>query len=224
MTTYPMLDISLPISYVLAAWLSILTPGPAILLAMRNGASQGVVASLWSTLGTMLGLLVISASAAWGLGLFLLASAHAMTALRVAGAVYLAYLGIRLLVQSRRALPAEFDDDAPRPVHGFALAKEGFLVATSNPKAILFFTAFFPQFIQADQALLPQFIGLTTIFVILSGGTLTGYAAIASRLRKSFGAYVWRQRCTRLAGIGFLGFAAWILLWKPSSGEKVLGT
>ena len=79
-----MFDIPLLISYVLAAWLSILTPGPAILLAMRNGARQGVVASLWSTLGNMLGLLVVSAAAAWGVGLFLLASAHAMTALRLA--------------------------------------------------------------------------------------------------------------------------------------------
>ena len=217
-----MSDIPLLISYVLAAWLSILTPGPAILLAMRNGARQGVVASLWSTLGNMLGLLVVSAAAAWGVGLFLLASAHAMTALRLAGAAYLAYLGLRLLVQGRHTGPPDAGAHDAGPVQAFALAKEGFLVATSNPKSILFFTAFFPQFIRADQALIPQFMGLTAIFVILSGATLTGYAAIASRVRGELGTSVWRQRCTRLAGIGFLGFAAWILLSRPSSGAQAL--
>lgn len=215
-----MLDAELLIAYTTAAWLSIMTPGPAALLAMRNGASLGLAASLWSTLGNAVGLMLVSTAAASGVGLLLQASAYGMLTLKVLGAMYLGFLGIRMLV-ARSPMTADVTS-IPREVRRLGLAREGFLVASSNPKAILFFTAFFPQFLRSDLPLLPQFTLLTAIFVMLSALTLSVYAVAAARARAMAVRATWRRAATRGAGLGFIVFAAWLLLWKPASGGRTV--
>ena len=144
-----------------------------------------------------------------------------MTVVKVIGAVYLAYLGIQMLRKPQTA-PRHVTAPSP-PARRLMLAREGFLVAASNPKAILFFTALFPQFVRSDRPLLPQFALLTAIFVMLSVTTLSLYAAGAARAKGMALSARWRRASRCAAGLGFIGFAAWLLLWRPVASGKASG-
>jgi len=161
-----------------------ISPGPAILLAIANGAGRGVPAVLCSSLGNVTGLLVISSVSMFGLGALLKASATAFLVAKLIGAAYLIWLGIK---QWRRrdvmtTTPAE-SADRLRVGRG-ALIREGALVALTNPKAIAFFTALFPVFIDGHRALLPQFAIMTASMMTLSFLCLMAYGALARRARQ----------------------------------------
>ena len=170
------MNIETVLTFSAVAWLAILSPGPAILLALRNGVAFGLRAVTWSALGNVTGIFVLSAAAMLGLGLLLKSSALLFGAVKLLGALYLFYLGLRHLFGRSSVLSgsAEQSTDARTPTP-FALYREAFFLAATNPKPILFFTALFPQFINANDPLLPQFFVLTGIFMVLSFVTLLGY-------------------------------------------------
>jgi homoserine/homoserine lactone efflux protein len=142
------------------------SPGPAILLAMSNAATRGPGKALLSSAGNALGIFLVSGAAMIGLGTLLRTSFMLFTALKIVGAAYLVYLGIK---QWRGAgKPARLkprDPALPAANTSGQLFREGLLVALTNPKSIIFFTALFPQFIQTREAILPQFFVLTFTFV-----------------------------------------------------------
>jgi len=161
-----------------------LSPGPAILLAISNGASRGVPAVLCSSLGNAAGLLVISSVSMFGLGVLLKTSATAFLVAKLIGAAYLIWLGIK---QWRRrdvlaTAPAEVADGGR--ASRWVLMREGALVALTNPKAIAFFTALFPVFIDGHRALLPQFSIMTASMMSISFLCLVAYGALARRARR----------------------------------------
>lgn len=194
------------------AWLAILSPGPAILLALRNGVSFGLRAVAWSALGNVTGIFVLSAAAMLGLGVLLKSSALLFGAVKLLGALYLFYVGLRHVFGRSSVLSTSTDQSAgarmPTP---FALYREAFLLAATNPKPILFFTALFPQFIEPSAPLLPQFFVLTGIFMLLSFITLLGYASVASRARF----FLVKPRVStwinRVVGSVFISFGAALL-------------
>lgn len=145
--------------YLAAVSLLIVTPGPTILMTMTNAVNHGPGRALVSAGGALAASLCVMALSALGLGAVLAASEAAFTALKVLGAAYLVYLGIRTF-RSGDALPAR---QAPAP--GGSLFMQGMLVGASNPKALLFFAAFFPQFIDPGAPVLPQFAILSFTFV-----------------------------------------------------------
>ena len=160
-----------------------LSPGPAILLAITNGVAGGGRRVVWSSLGNIVGLLLISCVSIFGLGALLKASAAAFTVTKVVGAAYLVWLGIK---QWRRPATG-LSDASPAIASGTRdavyLAREGALVALTNPKAIVFFTALFPVFLDARQALAPQFAIMTATMMALSFICLMGYGLMARRVR-----------------------------------------
>jgi len=172
------------LAYTAVATVAILSPGPAILLALRNSVAFGLRSVVWSSLGNISGLFCLSSAAMLGLGLLLNSSAVLFSVVKVLGALYLFYVGIRHLFgrtsafASDPATPMKTRTSAP-----LQLYREAFLMAAINPKPILFFTALFPQFISAREPLLPQFLILTGIFMTLSFITLLGYASVAGRAR-----------------------------------------
>ena len=129
------------------------TPGPNMLLIMRTSARHGLRAAVIAMLGCMTALLAMMGISAAGLGALLQASPQVFEALRLAGAAYLAYLGVKVWREPVRDQTTDPDTGlttgAPAAVtvpHG-SIYRQAFLVAASNPKAILFAAAFFPQFI-----------------------------------------------------------------------------
>ena len=125
--------------------------GPNNMLSLSNGARDGVRYSIFAAFGRLLAFAAMIAIAGFGLGALLLASETLFTILKFAGAAYLVWLGIKLFVSAPVHLSRSANDSQPSaelPSHKLRrLAKQEFLVAAGNPKAILIFTAFFPQFV-----------------------------------------------------------------------------
>jgi threonine/homoserine/homoserine lactone efflux protein len=147
-----------------------------------------------------------------GLGVLLMSSALLFGAVKLLGALYLFYIGVRHLLG--RASVANQNDTkpgsagAPSPVR---LYREAFLLATTNPKPILFFTALFPQFINAQASLLPQFFAFTGIFMGISFCTLIGYALIGARARTLFVTPHFAKWINRVVGAVFVSFGVALL-------------
>ena len=167
------------------ALLTTFTPGPAVLLAISNSVSSGVRSALICSLGNALGLFIVSGIAMAGMGLVLASSAMAFTVLKVVGAMYLIYLGVR---QWRNRVNVFLDTHATSvsTAPALPLFGKGIGVALTNPKAILFFSALFPQFLSPDQPLLEQFLVLTASFSVCAVISHIFYAGLAHKLRKQF--------------------------------------
>ncbi len=206
------------VTFSLVAFVAIVSPGPAILLAIRNGAAYGIRSVAWSSLGNVCGIFCLSCAAMLGLGVLLMSSALLFTAVKVLGAFYLCYIGIRHLFGRLSILSPTTETADARPLPGpLRLYREGFLLAVTNPKPILFFTALFPQFISTEHALLPQFFTLTGIFMLLSFVTLIGYALLASRMRWILHKPRVVTWFNRVVGAVFISFGATLLTLKRSA-------
>ncbi|RYF39095.1 MAG: LysE family translocator [Comamonadaceae bacterium] len=142
------------------------TPGPAVLLAVSNAMDVGPRRTAFSSAGSSLGIFIVSGLAMLGMGAVLALSSHAFVALKVAGAVYLVWLGVKRW-RSRELLlgsDAGLQPAGRRQRSNRQLLVQGLGVSLTNPKAILFFSALFPQFIVAGTPLLTQYLVLTATF------------------------------------------------------------
>jgi threonine/homoserine/homoserine lactone efflux protein len=166
--------------YVAAVALLILTPGPTMLMCMTNALNHGPRKAMTSVAGSVSAVLCVMLLSAMGLGALLATSEAAFTVAKVVGAAYLIYLGIKTF----RSEAAVFDASAkPAPAarqRSFFL--RGFLVGASNPKAVLFFAAFFPQFLNPAAPFAPQFAILALTFMAFEFTVLTGCALGVSRV------------------------------------------
>ena len=206
------MNLQTTLAFAAVAGLAILSPGPAVLLSLRNGATLGIRSVLWSALGNISGVCCLSIAAILGLGVALKSSVFLFSAIKVAGAVYLFYVGIRHLLGHTVVVPMVANQAAvsvATPAH--RLYREGFLVAATNPKAVLFFTALFPQFIDAKIPILPQFLVLTGIFMAISYASHLGYALIASRARGVLLKPFFVTWLNRAVGAAFVSFGAILL-------------
>ena len=200
------------LTFTLVAAIAIASPGPATLMAINNSLAHGQRSTIWSSLGNASGLFCLSAAAMLGLGALLASSELLFNAVKIIGAGYLFYLGVRQLFKKGPMLPEGTEGDASkvRPTRG-KLYKSAFLTAVTNPKATMFFTALFPQFIDQGAALLPQFLILTSIFMALSVSSLSIYAALASRAKGVLTRPALSRWVSRVVGSTFIGFGAAIL-------------
>ena len=198
------------------ALVAIISPGPAVLLSVTNSLTHGFTKSVFSSLGNITGIFVVSSSAALGLGAVLQTSILLFTTLKIFGAIYLIYLGIR----QWRSKHNIFEQSIETSHYDQGIRKsfvQGLLVAISNPKAILFFTALFPQFIDLSKPIFVQFIILTTTFMLFSFLILLCYA-LSARSAKSW--FVKGDRAiwlNRVSGTIFIAFGLGILRLKSRS-------
>ena len=171
--------------YVAAVALLIVTPGPTMLMCMTNSINHGPRRAMTSVAGAVTAVLGVMLLSAMGLGALLATSETAFTVAKVAGAAYLIWLGVKT-IRSDAVLQLE-GEAAGSPGHSFYL--QGFLVGASNPKAVLFFAAFFPQFLNPAEAIAPQFAVLASTFVAFELTVLTlcalGVARLMPLLRSS---------------------------------------
>lgn len=164
--------------YLAAVALLILTPGPTMLMCMTNAVNHGPRRAMTSVAGAVTAVLGVMLLSAMGVGALLAASETAFTVVKLAGAAYLIFLGIKTF---RSEAPAVRLDRAAAPSQrSFYL--QGFLVGASNPKAVLFFAAFFPQFLNPAAPIAPQFALLALTFVAFEFTVLTACALSVARL------------------------------------------
>ena len=164
--------------FLVVAAVVICTPGQDTALTIRNALAGGRRSGLATAVGVALGQAVWTIAAAAGLVAVLRASQPAFTALRLAGAAYLVFLGVQsLLAAARRRRPSR--PVAPRSTPGGSL-RQGLVSNLANPKMVVFFTSLLPQFGDAFATLL----GLGLLFSLLTGIWLAGYAVAAARARR----------------------------------------
>jgi threonine/homoserine/homoserine lactone efflux protein len=200
------------LAFAAVATLAILSPGPAVLLSLRNGATLGARSVLWSAFGNISGVCCLSIAAMLGLGVILKSSVLLFSAVKIVGAAYLFYVGVRHLLGHAVIVPRLADQEAASAEPSrHSLYREGFLIAATNPKAVLFFTALFPQFIDAQTPVLPQFLILTTLFMAISYASHLGYAMIASRAQGMLLKPFFAKWLNRIIGAAFIGFGAILL-------------
>ncbi|WP_295539943.1 LysE family translocator [uncultured Pseudacidovorax sp.] len=197
------------LAFIAAGWLLNLTPGPDVLYVVTNALRSGVRAGIVAGLGITTGCFVHIAAAAIGVGTLMATSAAAFTVLKVIGAAYLLYLGVRMLL-SKAAPPAELDGaaaavDAPRSLKAIYLG--GFWTNVLNPKVALFFLAFVPQFIAPgtdDKAL--AFVLLGVLFNVNAIPVNVGWALAAGWLARRSAVRDGLRWLDRVAGVLFIGF------------------
>ncbi len=165
--------------YVAAVALLIATPGPTMLMCLTNALNHGPRRAMTSVAGSVSAVLVVMLVSAAGLGALLATSETAFTTAKVIGAAYLIWLGIKTFRSDASALAVDAaTPGAPR--RSFYL--QGLLVGASNPKAVLFFAAFFPQFLNPSAPMAPQFAILAVTFMAFEFAVLTTCALSVSRL------------------------------------------
>ena len=168
-------------AFAVASTALLLIPGPTVLLVLSYAISQGRSVALATVAGVALGDLIAMSASLAGLGALVLASATLFTVLKLVGAAYLIYLGVKLFRNAPGTTFGELEDITPataQSVFGHAT-----VVTAMNPKSIVFFIAFVPQFVTTDSALFPQFAVLISTFVGLAAINALAYALLADRLR-----------------------------------------
>lgn len=189
--------------FVSIASVATFTPGPAVLLVTTHSVAYGWKYSIFTILGNVTGLFFMSALSILGLGVLILSSAFAFTVVKTLGAIYLIYLGVKLWRNGLTTITPNASErrELTKRSKGYF---QGIAIALSNPKAIAFTTALFPQFISQELSLAFQFSLLVCTFMLLSFSGLLCYslAAVRAKSRLTFGA---NRYINKLFGGLFIG-------------------
>lgn len=187
------------------------TPGPNMLHILQRSVSLGIARALPAMLGCMAALILLMSASATGLAALLLAVPGAFDVLRYLGTAYLLYLGIKAWRAPVAAAEEGEATTAQAALSPLAVFRGGFLVALSNPKALLFVAAFLPQFINPALPKGPQFTILIGTFAVIETLWYFTYAlggrGLATWLRQPPA----QRAFNRLTGTMFIGFGALLL-------------
>ena len=166
--------------YFFVAFFYIISPGPAIFLAISNNIK--IVAL--SSFGNILGLFILSAVSISGLGAILTTSATLFMIVKIIGALYLLHIGIKQFKTIGSIKLSENNTHKHNKKGSKAFFYEGFFLSVTNPKPIIFFIALFPQFLNLENSILPQFFLLTFTFIFISFFSLLTYGLIAKNVKR----------------------------------------
>ncbi|MBL1119160.1 LysE family translocator [Streptomyces sp. 110] len=194
-----MVSIDRLLAFAAMSFLLIVIPGPSVLFVVGRALAQGRRAALTTVVGNTLGAYALVVAVALGVGSVVERSVLVFTALKLVGAAYLVYLGVKA-VRQRRSLQAAFTGDSPAR-GGLRTLWEGFAVGVANPKTIVFFAAVLPQFVDREQGhVVPQMLLLGLVFnaIAVISDSVWGLAAATAR--------TWFARSPRrLAMVGGVG-------------------
>jgi threonine/homoserine/homoserine lactone efflux protein len=200
------MSLQLYLAFVAACIALALLPGPIVTLLIANGLRHGTRAALINIAGVQAGLTIVIGIVAVGLTSLMATMGYWFDWVRFAGAAYLIWLGIKLIRTPVEGVEAE----APAPPRG-GFFLQGFLVALSNPKLLVFFGAFIPQFMDLSRDHVPQVALLGVTFMVIAGITDVIYALLAGRARRFFS--VRRTRAlSRISGGFMIGGGIWLAL------------
>lgn len=191
-----------------------LTPGPAVLFVVSQGLRHGGTRSIWANLGILSGNAFYFMLSATGLGAMLLASHSLFLVIKWLGAAYLIYLGLTTLLSKGTVGDLVPENTSPLQVSGPRLWLRGFALQAANPKALLFFTALLPQFINPTEPVAWQvlILGLSSVvaefFVLIGYGFLAGQATHLAHLPH------FMRLTDRVSGVLLVGAGAGLALAK----------
>jgi threonine/homoserine/homoserine lactone efflux protein len=188
------------LAFAIAAEALLLVPGPSVLFVIARGITYGRRAGLATAVGNDVGTALQAVAVAAGLGAVVATSTAVFTAMKLAGAVYLVYLGIRAF-RERRRLREALAAGTPPVRSTRQLLRDGFVVGATNPKTTLFFLAVLPQFVHADGGSASlQLLALGLLYVVLALVSDGAYGIAAGSVR------AWLERSPRrLEAVGGAG-------------------
>lgn len=195
------------ITFVLTSMVLLIIPGPTILLVIGDALAHRGRSAYATVAGVAAGDLTAFTLSMAGLGAVLAASATLFTGLKWAGAAYLVYLGVQALRTANRAKSLDVGSQSGSGRQRFAKA---WLVTALNPKSIVFFVAFVPQFIDAKLAFWPQAVVLIPTFVVLATANAMVYAMLARSLATRLTSQQAQANVQRAGGITLIGAGALI--------------
>jgi len=202
--------------YLMLVIIATSTPGPAVLFIMTNSTLHGYRKSVFAAFGNIVGLFCLGIIAVTGLGSILNTSEIIFNIIKYAGAAYLIYLGFKLIFQKGIDFSIIQNQIISTEIASPKIFVQALGIALSNPKAIVFLTALFPQFINTKEALIPQFSMLIAILMFFSFSFLMCYALLAHKAK------IWITKPDRIktfnrtSGSIFIGFG---LLLATSSNK-----
>ena len=201
------MSLQLYFAFVAACIALALLPGPIVTLLIANGLRHGTRAALTNIAGVQLGIAIVMAIVAVGLTSLMATMGYWFDWVRFAGAAYLVWLGIKLVRAPVEGV--EVGQSPPPPRGGFFL--QGFVVTLSNPKLLVFFGAFIPQFVDMSKDHVSQVALLGVTFMITGAVTDSIYALLAGRARLFFSKRRTRL-LSRISGCFMVGGGIWLAL------------
>ena len=201
------MSLQLYLAFVAACIAPALLPGPIVTLLIASGLRHGTRAALINIAGAQVGLAIVIGIVAIGLTSLMATLGYWFDWVRFAGAAYLVWLGIKLI----RAPVEGIDADAPPPPPRGGFFLQGLLVLLSNPKVLVFFGAFIPQFMDMSKDHVSQVTLLGVTFMVIAGITDGLYALLAGRARSFFSARRTRL-VSRVSGGFMIGGGIWLAL------------
>lgn len=202
------------LAFAAASAVLVAIPGPTVLLVVSYALAQGR-RSAWATVaGVALGDFTAMTASMLGLGVLLAASAAAFTVLKWIGALYLVYLGIRLW---RAPVSAEGMATAAVETRADRMFFHAYAVTALNPKSIVFFVAFLPQFLDAAVPVLPQMAVFEATFLVLASLNAFAYALMASAARRAIRRPAVQRAVNRIGGSLLIGAGALTAAWRRAA-------
>lgn len=176
------MELSLP-TFALLALIVVMTPGPTVLLALSNGSRFGIAVAGYGIAGAAISDAALIAAAGLGLGAILAASAFLFSVVKWIGVAYLVWLGVQMMRSSGQLGPVENSttNDRTGTFRIKAVFRKSFLVAVTNPKGYLFFTAFLPQFLIPTEPMFQQYAKLALVFIAVDVIVMAAYASVGAK-------------------------------------------
>ncbi|WP_285424356.1 LysE family translocator [Pseudomonas sp. efr-133-TYG-103a] len=191
-----------------------LSPGPNVLLVVRNALRYGPPAMAVTLLGNLIAQLVVTSGVALGVGALLVAIPTAFLLLKIVGAGYLMYLGLRQLFTRIPAIQPKGEVKVDPSSSNWKIGTEAFLVSVSNPKTLIFLCAFLPQFLDHGQPIIWQFIIMYLTVAAIVVIVHSVYCYTAYRFSKRLSAARWVVALKRTTGAIFFGLGVRLLSTK----------
>lgn len=208
------MSLELWLAFAAASTVMLLIPGPTVLIVVSYALGHGRRSAMATVAGVALGDFTAMTASMLGLGVLLSTSAALFTGLKWVGAAYLVYLGVKLW----RAPVTLGADAADEPdVSPWRMMLHTYAVTALNPKSIVFFVAFLPQFLDTAQPLASQMVAMEATFLVLATLNATLYALLASAARKAVRTPSVQRAVNRTGGSLLIGAGLLTAAWKKAA-------
>lgn len=201
------------LSFFLVSLLIIIIPGPDFFIVANNTMKGSTKNGVMAALGISSGHVIYSSIAALGLIFILTSSYYVFTAIKFLGALYIAYLGLKTILNAGKTTPIAAEDYQIRNISLFKSYRQGFMSTILNPKAILFYISILPQFVSKDEGSL-KIIALSSLFICTIFLWFSLCSFMFTHIKKLFNQPVFRVVFDYIVGVILIGLAVSILNFK----------
>ncbi|MBD1582621.1 LysE family translocator [Pseudoalteromonas sp. S16_S37] len=206
-----MMTLEFYVGYCVVIIALLLSPGPSVLLCISNGLRYSKEKAAFGVLGNVVAFQLLLIISATGVGVMLLASSTFFTALKVVGAMYLGYLGVKSIRSTLTSIDIP-DVHTSSSAQRAVLFKQAFWVTSLNPKALIFVCALLPHFIDSSKAVLPQMAILCLTSAVIHFVIYFAYAALANSAKGVVSNEYGLSLFNKLSGLVFIAFGVFLFV------------